>query len=292
MSALEEVQRAAADAADRVGPSVVAVGRGAGVVVAAGRVLTNAHNLVGPSVPVRFADGSTVAAEVTATDVDGDLAVVSVDTGDLEPIEIRDAEVALGSAVLALGAPRRGPGRVTVGFVSSTVSPFRGPRGRRLTGIEHTAPLGRGSSGGPVLELGGAVIGINTHRRGDGFYLALPATADLRERIGRLAGGESPRRRRLGVALAPADVARRLRAAVGLPERDGLLVREVDEGSAAERAGVREGDLLVTADGAALSDPDDLADRLERGGERLVLALVRGVEEVEVTVTFEADRGA
>jgi serine protease Do len=168
---------------------------------------------------------------------------------------------------------------------------FRGPRGRRIAGsIEHTAPLARGSSGGPVVNRAGQLVGLNTHRLGEGFYLALPADAELRQRIDALARGESPVRPRLGVGIAPGRVARRLRRAVGLPEREGLLVRVVQEGSPAANAGVQAGDLIVAVDGENVTDADQLYAALDRlSGQRLALGIVRGVEERTVTVTFGQD---
>ena len=121
----------------------------------------------------------------------------------------------------------------------------------------------RGSSGSPLVDADGSVVGLSTHRIGDGFYLALPADEDLRARIDGLAEGGDHRRVVLGVGLAPAGVARRLRRSVGLPERDGLLVRGVDDGSPAAAAGLAEGDLLVAAGGRELREVDDLYDALD-----------------------------
>ena len=160
--------------------------------------------------------------------------------------------------MFAAGRGRQGL-RVTFGVVSGVDREFRGPRGRRITGsVEHTAPLARGSSGGPLVDAEGRLLGINTHRLGDGFYLAIPADATLRERVDQLAAGQSPTRRRLGIAVAPSFVARRLRRAVGLPERDGLLVRGVDDGSPAAAGGVSTGDLIVSANGIDVGTADDL----------------------------------
>jgi serine protease Do len=284
MSVVTEVQEAVVRAADRAGPAVVAVGRGAGLVVSPGRVLTNAHNLTGSRPEVRFADGRRETASVVSADADGDLAVVEVETATTPSATWAEDGPSLGAAVLALGAPRHGPGRVTVGFVSGIERPFRGPRGRRLLGVEHTAPVGRGSSGGPLVDLEGRVVGIDTHRRGDGLYLALPAGPALRERVEALARGEAPARPRLGIAVAPPAVGQRLRAAVGLPPRPGVLVRSVDADGPADRAGIREGDLLVGLDGAAVTTPDELLDALERSGGRGVVQLVRGATDVEVTL--------
>jgi serine protease Do len=155
--------------------------------------------------------------------------------------------------------------------------------------IEHTAPLARGSSGGPLVDRQGRLLGLNTNRVGEGFYLALVGGEELRVRVERLAAGESVERPRLGVALAPAHVAARLRRAVGLPPRDGLLVRHVEDGSPAARAGLQQGDLLVRADGRDLVQADDLLDVLDAAGESVTLAVVRGVEEMEVVVAFAVD---
>jgi serine protease Do len=289
MNVLAELQNAIVAAADTTGGAVVAVGRGAGMVIAADRILTNAHNLTGATATVRFADGRTVEAEVAAADLDGDLAVLTADTNGITPVTWADEAPTLGAAVLALGAPRRGPARVTVGFVSTTERRFRGPRGRRLTGMEHTAPVGRGSSGGPVVDLQGRVVGIDTHRRGDGFYLALPVSASLRERLEVLSRGEAPVRRHLGVAIAPTEVTRRLRSAVGLTDRTGVLVREVEDDSPAARAGLREGDLVVGAGDSPVTRPDDLLEAVDRGDDPLLLAIVRGEQELELTVSFADD---
>ena len=191
----------------------------------------------------------------------------------------------VGTPVVALGNPNGHGPRVTFGFVSGTGRSFRGPRGRRVAGaVEHTAPLMPGSSGGPVVGLDGQLLGINTNRLGNGFYLAIAADSALRDRVSGLGRGESPQRRRLGVGLAPSHVARRLRHAVGLPERDGLLVREVEEDSPASKAGIAEGDLIVAVNDSPITNADELFDALGGSGD-LTITLVRGADEQTVTVT-------
>jgi serine protease Do len=161
--------------------------------------------------------------------------------------------------------------------------------------IEHTAPLPRGSSGGPLVDAEGHLLGLNSLRLEGGLILALPATSAMRERALLLARGEAPAPHRLGVAVAPPRVARRMRRAVGLPERAGLLVRAVEDGSASERAGIQRGDLLVAADGRELEGIDDLYASLDavppRGGT-LQLTVVRGTEERDVAVALEGSREA
>ena len=295
---LEALQQAVTEAAEKVGPAVVGLGRGwgrgSGVVVAAGQVLTVAHVLRGDQLAVTFADGRTAEGRVAGSDPDLDVAVIAVDTGEVAPVvwEPGDAPPA-GAPVLALANPGGRGLRTTFGLVSATGRGFRGPRGRRVAGsIEHTAPLPRGSSGGPVVDGDGRLLGLNTNRLGDGFYLALPADDELRRRLDALGRGESPARPRLGIGIAPARVARQLRRAVGLPERDGLLVRVVEEGGPADAAGLRTGDLLVEAGGRPVTDADELYEALEAAGEGqpLELRVVRGTEELTVTVGFGGER--
>jgi serine protease Do len=190
--------------------------------------------------------------------------------------------------VFALANPGGRGLRVTFGFVSGIERSFRGPRGRRITGsLEHTAPLLPGSSGGPVLNADGQLLGINTHRLGEGFYLAIPGDEALRGRAEALARGESAASPRLGVAIAPGRVARRLRRAVGLPDADGLLIREVMQDTPAARAGLAQGDLIVAAAGQPVRSPDDLFDALQAaGGGAIELTVVRGAEERVIQVAF------
>ena len=221
MNTIEELQETVERIATDLGPSVVGLGRGwgrgSGVVVAEGKVLTNTHNL-------------------------------------------RREEV--------------------------------GPRGRRVTGsVEHTAPLPRGSSGGPVVDRSGRLVGINTLRLDGGLILAL-AGADVRDRVAALVRGDAPRRVTLGVHVAPPHAARRMRRAVGLPERDGILVRRVREGSPAERAGLERGDLIVAIGDRQLERLDDLYAAIDGlAGATTELVVVRGTEERKVAVELESNGG-
>jgi serine protease Do len=294
MTVLDELQGAVTAAAEKVGPSVVGLGRGwgrgSGVVVAAGRVLTNAHVLRGEEVAVTRADGQVVHGRVAGTDADLDLAVVELDTGNAPPVAWEPARlesVGAGLPVFALADPGGRGLRTTFGLVTATGRSFRGPRGRRIGGsLEHSAPLPRGSSGGPLVDAEGRLLGLNTVRLEGGLILALPADEALRNRADGLAKGEAPPRPRLGVALAPPRAARRLRAAVGLPERDGLLVRGVEDGTPAAAAGLQRGDLLVAAGGRPLTGFDDLFDALEGANGKLTLTVVRGTDERDVEVAL------
>ncbi len=220
MSVLNELQEAVAAVAASVGPSVVGIGsrlRGSGVVVADGRVLTNAHNLRGGEVTVRFPGGRTAVGTAKGVDWDGDLAVIEVDTAGAPAIPWSTGSATIGSAVFAAAATSSAGARVSFGFVSSVERAFRGPGGRRISGsLEHTAPLAPGSSGSPLLDAEGALVGLSTNRVGEGFYLALPADDGAEGAGGRAGPGRGPR------APAPGDrgcpgARRATPAAIGRP---------------------------------------------------------------------------
>ncbi len=300
MTALDEIQAGITQLAEGAGSSVVGIGQrwgaGSGIVLGDGQVLTNAHNVRGDQVEVTFADGRTAEGTVTGHDIDGDLAVISVDTAGAPALPWSDGAASVGLPVFALANPGGRGLRVTFGFVSGIERTFRGPRGRRISGsLEHTAPLLPGSSGGPVLDAAGHLLGINTNRLGEGFYLAIPADAALRGRVDALARGESARTPRLGVSIAPGHVARRLRRAVGLPDLEGVLIRDVTEDSPAARAGLAGGDLIVTVGGQPVRTVDDLLDAVQTAtGATIELGVVRGAEErtVQVSLAGEAPAAA
>jgi serine protease Do len=292
MTVLDEIQAGIVGMADGAGASVVGIGQrwgvGSGIVIGTGRVLTNAHNVRGDQVTVTFADGRTAEGSVAGHDIDGDLAVIDVDTGETPALSWDGGgSASVGTPVFALANPGGRGLRVTFGFVSGIDRTFRGPRGRRITGsVEHTAPLLPGSSGGPVVDAAGRLVGINTNRLGEGFYLAIPADEALRGRIDALGRGESATPPRLGIAIAPSHVARRLRRAVGLPETEGLLIREVTEGSPAARADLAQGALIVAVAGQPVRTADDLFDALPAGGGIVELSIVRGADERAVQVVL------
>jgi serine protease Do len=291
MTIFDEIQASIARLAEDAGPSVAGIGQrwgiGSGIVLGEGRVLTNAHNVRGSQATVTFADGRTAEGTVTGHDLDGDLAVIEADTGQAAALPWATAAPAIGTPVFALANPGGRGLRVTFGTVSGIDRTFRGPRGLRITGsLEHTAPLLPGSSGGPVLDAQGQLLGINTNRLGDGFYLAIPADETLRGRVDALARGESVRAPQLGIAITPGHVARRLRRAVGLPDTEGLLIREVAEDGPAARAGLASGDLIVAAAGQPVRTVDDLSGALQTAGETIELTVLRGTDERTIQVAL------
>lgn len=289
MAATDVLSSSARSVLAKLGASVVSIGtdgRGSGLVIAAGRLLTNAHNLRDRTTLVTFADGSAAQGSLVGADEDGDLVVLEVETGSTAPATWAEGLPEAGDVVYAIsrGGHRL---RISFGMVSTVDVAFDGPRGRQVHGgVEHTAPLVRGSSGGPIADADGRVVGLNTHRTGRGFYVARPIDPALRSTIEDLAAGKSVVRPRIGVALAPPEVAAKLRASVGLPPRDGLLVRGVEAGGPADNAGIAEGDLLGAAGDIPLTSIAALHDALTGVGETLTLTVVRGTEERTVVVQF------
>ncbi len=290
MGALDGIQEEIRRVADQVSNAVVGIGQrwgvGSGVVLGKDQVLTNAHNVRGEEVDVTFHDRRIATGRVAGVDVDGDIAVISVETGDLPAIEwAAEGVPQLGTPVFALANPGGRGLRVTLGFITGVERSFRGPRGRRITGsVEHDAPLLPGSSGGPIVNAEGRLLGLNTNRLGEGFYLAIPADEALRNQVDALGRGESKDRVRLGIGVAPMHVARRMRRAVGLPDADGLLVRMVEDDSPAARAGLAEGDLIVLAGGKGVRGIDDLFEALGAADGSIQLIILRGADERAVDV--------
>lgn len=290
MGVLNEIQEEIQRVANQVSNAVVGVGQrwgvGSGVIIGKDQVLTNAHNVRADEVTVTFNDGRTATGQVRGEDIDGDLAVIGVDTGDSPAIEwATGGSPAVGTPVFALSNPGGRGLRITLGFVTGLERSFRGPRGRRITGsLEHDAPLLPGSSGGPIVDDQARLLGLNTNRLGEGFYLAIPADETLRGRVDALARGESKSWPRLGIGVAPPHIARRMRRAVGLPDADGLLVRHVEDDSPASRAGLAVGDLIVQAGGRTVSGMDDLFEALAAADGSLQLVIWRGTDERAVDV--------
>jgi len=257
--------------------------RGSGVVVADGRVAVLARSLSEEPVEVVFPDGRSADSQLAGVDHRHGVAVLEVATGGAPTVRFSPALPGIGDPVFALANPGAGGLRATEGRVSAAPVTVRGRHGRALQDmIEHTAPLPRGAGGGPLLDAGGAVLGLNALRADPGFLLALPATI-VQGAVERLLQGRA-RTGHLGVALAPARASRRMRAAVGLPEREGLLIRHLESYGPAERAGVLVGDLLVGLGDIDVKDLEDVFDAIDSAEGPLTVRVLRGSESVALTV--------
>jgi putative serine protease PepD len=281
------------DLVARVERSVVSIragrGQGTGLVVGdAGEIVTNAHVVEGAgSISVTLAgDNQARRAEVVAADEDTDLALLRVEEpdGGLTPAQLgSSAAVRVGDDVIAVGNALglRGDPSVTRGIVSALDRSFGS-----LTGLIQTdAAINPGSSGGPLVNQRGEVIGINTAVRGGaeniGFAIPIDAVRQFLERA--RTGSPAPAAGFLGVsAREPADGSQ------------GAEVASVEPGSPADRAGLRPGDRVVAVAGRQVSGPAELGGviRAHRPGEQVELRVVRDREELTVAVTLAERRSA
>ncbi|NKZ08463.1 S1C family serine protease [Actinomadura latina] len=244
-------------------------GEGAGsavVFTGDGFLLTNAH-VVGRARggEAAFADGAAGEFTVVGTDPLSDLAVVRADGPVPGPVTLGDADaLVVGQLVVAVGNPLGLAGSVTAGVVSAlgrslpASQPARTGTAVRLIEdvIQTDAALNPGNSGGALADSAGRVVGVATAVAGIGLGLAVPINATTRRIIAALIRDGRVRRAFLGLAAAPVPVPARLRERTG--QDDALRVAEVVPGSPADRAGLRRGDLVLTAGGAPVSQAQSL----------------------------------
>lgn len=299
--ALDAYSRTVTAVARRLGPSVVSIrvgrrgghGAGSGVVITPdGFVLTSAHVVDGHdgALWARLVDGREMALAVAGADPLSDLAVLRAEGGDLPPAELGDADrLEVGQLVVAIGNPLGFAGSVTAGVVSALgrALPVGGPRARRVVEdvIQTDAALNPGNSGGALADSRSRLVGVNTAVAGVGLGLAVPVNATTRGIIAALMGEGRVRRAYVGIAGGPRPLPPRVVAELG---RDRAIeVVEVVPGSPADRAGLRAEDLIVSVDGADVTDVGDLQRLMtaERIGREVTLGVVRGGARTTLPIT-------
>jgi S1-C subfamily serine protease len=244
-----------------------------------GFLLTNAH-VVGSAGggTALFSDGTSSPFSVVGTDALSDLAVVRAGSGAPPPAVLGEAEdLVVGQLVVAVGSPLGLAGSVTAGVVSGLGRslPTRSGSAVRLIEdvIQTDASLNPGNSGGALADSRSRVVGINTAVAGIGLGLAVPINATTRKIIAALMQHGRVRRAYLGIVSSPAPLPASLHQRVG--SRDGLRVAELVTGGPAARAGLRVGDILVSAGGRPVTTAQDL--------QRLMFAEAIG-KPLEITV--------
>src|SRR5690606_7851941 len=298
---LDAYSRAVSAVARELTPRVAALrvrhrgGEGAGSAVAFtgdGFLLTNAH-VVGAASGghAAFADGETGAFTVVGTDPLSDLAVVRADGPVPDPVTLGDSDaLVVGQLVVAVGNPLGLSGSVTAGVVSalgrSLPTSQRTRAGTAVRVIEDViqtdAALNPGNSGGALADSRGRAVGVSTAVAGMGLGLAVPITATTRRIIGALIRDGRVRRAFLGLAAAPVPVPSSLRARTG--RKQALRVAEVVPGSPADRAGLRRGDLVLTAGGEPVTQAQSLQSLMfaEAIGRPLPITVLRNGAMVDV----------
>jgi S1-C subfamily serine protease len=268
--ALDAYSRAVTAVADRLIPSVVSLrvrqaarggdGAGSGVVITPdGFTLTSAHVVGGTDRgSASFVDGREVAFDVVGRDRLSDLAVLRLEGSGFPAAELGDAaDLRVGQLVVAIGNPMGFGGTVTAGVVSALGRALPTGAGRVVENVIQTdAALNPGNSGGALAEGHGRVVGINSAVAGVGLGLAVPIDDATQRIMHALMTDGKVQRAYIGIAGGGRPLPPRAAAAVG--RTDGVEVIEVVDGSPAERAGIRSGDLIVALDGTPIGDARDL----------------------------------
>ncbi|HJV21903.1 MAG TPA: trypsin-like peptidase domain-containing protein [Holophagaceae bacterium] len=271
---------------------------GSGVVISAdGEILTNYHVIEGwrgakdPTLMVKMADGKEYAAKVLGRDKDLDIALLKIEASHLPYAKLGDSSgMRVGEWVVAIGNPLGLSHTVTAGIISA-----KGRSNAELGGgspvqsfLQTDAAINRGNSGGPLLNLKGEVIGINTAIRADGQNIGFAVPVDSVKRIlPDLKTGRPVSRGALG--LQPQELNKEFQEALGAKE--GVVVGDLTKGLPAEKAGIQQLDVITAVDGTPVKSPEDLISQISarRAGETVKLALLRNGKAMTIGVTL-ADR--
>jgi len=298
--------------AAKVLPSVVKItvagaqgaGGGSGIIIDSdGLILTNAHvaDLArgGGQITVTFHDGSKAEAEVKGSDPLTDVALIQAeDVSGLTPATIGKSEnLDVGEQVVAIGSPYGLDATVTSGIVSALDRPVdvgRDEAGNTTAypAIQTDAAINPGNSGGPLVDMAGRVVGINASIRtvpgGDegniGLGFAIPIDEVL-PIVEQLKNGETPTHARLGITVTDAA------QSGGAEVTDGAMVREITDGSAADKAGLREGDIITRIDDRPVTSSDGLVAtvRSYRPGDKVKITYERDGDTRTTTLTLGSD---
>ena len=302
---LDEYSRAVVRAVERVAPSVVNIevqqrsksqrrdiaGNGSGFAITPdGFILTNSHVVhAATRIVVNLSGGRDCPAQLVGDDPETDLAVIRIDAPQLVHVRLADSEsLQVGQIAIAIGNPFGFQASVTAGVISALGRSMYSQSGRLIDNIIQTdAALNPGNSGGPLVNSAGEVIGVNTAmiRPAQGICFAI-ASNTARLVAGWLIRDGRIRRSYIGVAGQNVPMHRRIVRFYNLPLETGVLVVSVEKNSPAERAGLREGDLIVAFNGQPLGSVHDLHKVLvgEQIGVSARLTIIRHTEKLELTI--------
>ncbi len=266
---------------------------GSGVIVDAknGYIITNAHVIENATeITVTLHDDSEVKAEIVGKDTGSDVAVLKVATKGLAEMALADSSKAeVGDFVIAIGSPFGLQHTVTSGIISGLGRSGINPEGYEDF-IQTDASINPGNSGGALVNLEGALVGVNTaifSRSGGniGIGFAIPSNM-VKGVMAQLIQYGEVKRGMLGVQLSPMTGA--VAESLGLSSSKGALIGQVVEGSPAERAGIQAGDVITTINGKAVSNPGEARNTIGmlRVGEKVDIGLIRDGKPRKVTAVI------
>jgi S1-C subfamily serine protease len=306
---LDAYSRTVVGVVDRIGPAVASVavtrrgkdrlgrsrdqhGAGSGFAFTPdGYLLTNSHVVSGASaIVVALPDGREFDATLVGDDPDTDLAVIRVGASDLPAVPFGSSRgLRVGQIAVAIGNPLGFQNTVTAGVISALGRSLRAQTGRLMDDVIQTdAALNPGNSGGPLVDSGSRVIGVNTAIIPGAQAICFATGIDTaRWVVGQLFSFGRVRRAWIGVGGTTVPLPRRLQRAIGIEQKTGVRVSEVQPHSPARVAGLEPGDFLIGLDGAAVGGIDELQRQLDAGriGRLSVLRVVRGAKLLHLTLT-------
>ena len=266
-------------------------GNGSGFVITPdGFILTNSHVIHDASaITVNLPDGREYPARLTGDDPDTDLAVIRIDASRLAHVRLADSEnLRVGQLVIAIGNPLGFEASVTAGVISALGRSMHAQSGRLIDNIIQTdAALNPGNSGGPLVNSAGEVVGVNTAmiRPAQGICFAIGSNT-AKFVAGWLIKDGEIRRSYIGVAGQNVPIHRRIVRFYGLPLETAVLVVSVEKNSPAERAGLRDGDLIVAFNGQSIGSVHHLHKILvgDQIGVSASLTIIRHTEKLELPI--------
>ncbi len=264
------------------------MGEGSGVIVdPKGYILTNNHVVAGADkLTIRLFDGREFKGDVKGTDAKTDLAVVHVEAKDLPVATLGDSDkIQVGEWAIAIGSPFGLEETVTVGVISAKGRTGLGT-GTYEDFIQTDASINPGNSGGPLVNIEGEVIGVNAMiiSPGQGIGFAIPINLAKTIMMELIKTGKVIRP---WVGIGLQDLTPELMEAFKVTEKEGALISQVYQGSPAEKAGLKIGDIVVQIDGKKIKDSQDVVrEVLKRQiGQKIVLEVIRDGKRVEISVT-------
>lgn len=294
-SPLVQLSNDLAAAVERGGASTLAVHArhrvgSSGVLWRPGIIVTADHAIRrDDDISVTLPNGTNAPARLQGRDPDTDLAVLASDAAGAALPEFGDAaELKSGNLVVAVARDGEDGVRAASGVISAVSGPWRTWRGGRIDQfISLDLSLYPGFSGGPLVDVRGRVLGVNTSALSRRYDLAIPRSTVDRV-VDQILSGRQPGRGYLGVGMQPVRLSESLRRAAKLDAEGGAIVVAVEPDGPAEKAGLYIGDIIVGFDGTPVEDTDDVLAQLgsDRVGASVRLRIVRGGQVVEPTVTI------